>query len=55
MSAAPRLDGWSRLPSILVGRPSWLSTTTPLPKPIQGQVEAKNSGRPGITSSGGTT
>ena len=31
--AAPRLAGWSGFPSILVGRPSWLSTRTPVANP----------------------
>ena len=29
-SVPPRLAGWSGLPSILVGRPSWLSTSSPV-------------------------
>jgi hypothetical protein len=33
-SHAPSVAGCSGLPSILVGRPSWLSTSTPLATPF---------------------
>ena len=50
--AAPRLDGWSGFPSTLIGRPSWLRTSTPAPYPPSGAAVAKKSGTPGVTSSG---
>ena len=34
MSHAPSVAGCSGLPSILVGRPSWLSASTPLATPL---------------------
>ena len=34
-SVAPRLAGWSGLPSTLVGRPSWLSTSRPTAVPAR--------------------
>ncbi len=37
ISVPPRLAGWSGLPWILVGRPSWLSTITPAPGAAQRQ------------------
>ena len=40
------------LPSILIGRPMWLLTSTPQAKPSMGTVEAKNSGLPGTICSG---
>src|SRR6185503_5999524 len=51
-SVAPRLDGWSGLPSTFVGRPSWLSTSKPMPAPFIGIAVAKKSGLPGTSSSG---
>ena len=36
MSVEPRLAGWSGLPSILVGRPEWLSTSRPVASPPRG-------------------
>ena len=32
-SIAPRLSGWSAFPSTIVGRPMWVSATTPVPTP----------------------
>ena len=54
-SVAPWLAGWSGLPSIFVGRPSWLSTNTPLATPPSDIAVAKNNGLPGISSSGWRT
>ena len=54
-SVAPRLPGCSGLPSILVGRPSWLSTSSPVATPPSGIAVAKNSGLPGTISSGWRT
>ena len=39
-SVAPKLDGWFGLPSIFVGRPSWLSTRTPTASPRTGMTDA---------------
>ena len=51
----PRLAGCEGLPSILIGRPMWLSTSTPVPKPSNGTAVAKKSGLPGTIDSGCST
>ena len=54
-SLAPRLPGCCGLPSIFVGRPSWLSTSSPAATPPSVIAVAKNSGLPGTRSSGWRT
>ena len=51
-SVAPRLAGCSGLPSSFVGRPMWFSASSGMPTPPCGMAVAKNSGRPGMISSG---
>ena len=51
-SAAPRLAGCSGFPSIFVGRPMWLSASTGIATPLSTSAVAKNSGLPGMISSG---
>src|SRR5690606_28270590 len=55
MSVAPRLPGCSGLPSILIGRPSNDFPRTPVATPPRVIAVAKNSGLPGIRSSGWVT
>src|SRR5258708_35526745 len=54
-SDAPRLEGWSGLPSIFVGRYMWDSTRTPVAKPLSGIALAKKIGLPGMRFSGWRT
>ena len=49
------LLGCSGLPSILVGRPSWLSTNSPKASSPRGMAVAKNRGLPGTRRSGART
>ena len=55
LPGARGVAGWSGLPSILVGRPSWLSTIKPSASHPNGMAGAKYSARPGNISSGGRT
>ncbi|MFP2901949.1 hypothetical protein [Corallococcus sp. 4LFB] len=41
------------MPSTFVGRPSWLSTTSPTVRPLHSSPVAKCSGTPGVSPSGG--
>src|SRR5271157_4680954 len=51
-TSLPTPAGWSGLPSTLVGRPSWLSTSTGVAYPPNGIALAKNNGRPSVIGSG---